>query len=289
MVSKDTIDVLIVNFGGFQMSGLSEDILYFRGNGQDSEALDDSVLLNTYDRHFSNIRKKVLQRMGYSNSEVNEVLRPGAKQKQKQQKSPKQPPRWSVGAHCCSVFIEDGNVYEATITELNPESGTCRIQYVGYDNEEEVEISSLTPSRGRKARGTQILDAVGTEFSNGECSDNCSEDESVQVNIPQQKVKSLKNSRQKRVPHIPPNATEGTPHIPFQPGMGMPRIKMPRFNGMPPVMPSIVPPMPFNMMEYSAEPAEAFSAMLMSWYMNGYYTGYYEALKARRRKQNNKK
>ncbi|XP_063234324.1 survival motor neuron protein 1 [Bacillus rossius redtenbacheri] len=266
---------------------MSKEILFVRGNGQDSDGVDDSLLLDSYDKHFNRVKKKALERMGYSDAQINDVLKPGSKQKKNSinnKKSPRPAPKWSVGARCCSVFSEDGNVYEATITEIHPEKETCRVQYVGYNNEEDVALASLTPSQGRKAREDQALAAAGTDAPHVEGSENCSEEDSGQVNVPRQKGRSPRsNGKQKRAPPAPPMGFNGSmPQFPAPSSMSMPH-----FNGMPPVMPSVVPPMPFNMMESSAEQTEAFSAMLMSWYMSGYYTGYYEALNARR-KQNKK-
>lgn len=53
---------------------------------------------------------------------------------------------------------EDGIDYEAKIIEIDDHE--CRIQYLGYNNEELVEIAELLPSWGRQARKKQIDEAA---------------------------------------------------------------------------------------------------------------------------------
>lgn len=46
-----------------------------------------------------------------------------------------------VGSQCRAVWSEDGLVYPAVIISLEGER--CRVQFEGYGNEEDVELSSL--------------------------------------------------------------------------------------------------------------------------------------------------
>ncbi|XP_072294733.1 uncharacterized protein [Eucyclogobius newberryi] len=50
-------------------------------------------------------------------------------------------PQWIVGAQCQAVWSEDGEVYPATILSL--EGKRCRVRFNGYDNEEDVVLSTL--------------------------------------------------------------------------------------------------------------------------------------------------
>lgn len=39
--------------------------------------------------------------------------------------------KWSVGAPCRAVYSEDGEVYEAIVSEIYENSGTCLVEFVG--------------------------------------------------------------------------------------------------------------------------------------------------------------
>ncbi len=49
--------------------------------------------------------------------------------------------QWVVGAQCLAVWSEDGRVYPAKVVSVDGER--CRVRFHGYNNEEEVEVSSL--------------------------------------------------------------------------------------------------------------------------------------------------
>ena len=50
---------------------------------------------------------------------------------------------WQIGSRCRAVFTEDGQNYEAIITSLNLEQGTCMVRYLGYGNTEEQQLQDL--------------------------------------------------------------------------------------------------------------------------------------------------
>ncbi|XP_036971271.1 survival motor neuron protein-like [Acanthopagrus latus] len=49
--------------------------------------------------------------------------------------------QWVVGAECRAVWVEDGRLYPAKLVSLDGER--CRVRFHGYNNEEEVELSTL--------------------------------------------------------------------------------------------------------------------------------------------------
>lgn len=51
--------------------------------------------------------------------------------------------QWKVGDSCYAFWSEDGNVYAATISSINPEKGTCVVIYTDYGNEEEQNLKDL--------------------------------------------------------------------------------------------------------------------------------------------------
>lgn len=61
---------------------------------------------------------------------------------------------YKVGDYVRATY-EDGVDYEAKLISINPNSGTCFLRYIGYDNEQEMPLSNLIPSWGKKARRLQ--------------------------------------------------------------------------------------------------------------------------------------
>ncbi|GAA6226264.1 survival motor neuron protein-like isoform X2 [Lates japonicus] len=49
--------------------------------------------------------------------------------------------KWVVGAQCRAVWSEDGLVYPATVVSVDGER--CRVRFISYGNEEDVELSAL--------------------------------------------------------------------------------------------------------------------------------------------------
>lgn len=50
---------------------------------------------------------------------------------------------WDIGSKCNAVFSEDGEIYEAVISSIDRENGTCVVTYTGYGNNEEHYLSDL--------------------------------------------------------------------------------------------------------------------------------------------------
>ncbi|XP_055909735.1 survival motor neuron protein [Eupeodes corollae] len=63
-------------------------------------------------------------------------------------------PSFIIGDYARATY-DDGVDYEGKIIAMNEEQGTCRICYIGYENEQEVRICDLVPSWGKKARRMQ--------------------------------------------------------------------------------------------------------------------------------------
>lgn len=74
------------------------------------------------------------------------------------------PPRaYKIGDHVRATYYVDGIDYEATIVDINTEAGTCTVRFIGYDNEEEVQINNLVASWGKKTRRQQVATAKANE------------------------------------------------------------------------------------------------------------------------------
>ncbi|XP_058494306.1 survival motor neuron protein-like isoform X2 [Solea solea] len=55
--------------------------------------------------------------------------------------SPAAETKWEAGSQCIAVYSKDGQVYPATVVCLD--GNRCRVRFTGYDNEEDVELSTL--------------------------------------------------------------------------------------------------------------------------------------------------
>lgn len=136
------------------------------------------------------------------------------------------------------------------IPAINDDTGKCNIRFLGYGNEQSMKISDLIVSWGEDTRAEQIESAAqnDTDDNTNETDDSLSD------------IVNVGNSAKKAKFHGYPDKF---------------------FNG---IMFPPPPPMPPN---FSQEGADSdLAAMLMAWYMSGYYTGVYETSKKFKRKSN---
>lgn len=163
---------------------------------------------------------------------------------------------YKVGQFVRATYDADGVDYEARIIEIyeNGDGGEdCLLQFIGYGNEQIVPIADLLPSWGRKARRQQMSQAA-EEVTNMDFEDDAQQETNGPVNAGRTQRQS--------------NATRAS------------ATNAHSFNGhfgsslmIPPP-----PPMP-PMLNELTEDSEHLSAMLMAWYMSGYYTGLYQGQK----------
>lgn len=55
---------------------------------------------------------------------------------------------------------EDGLDYEAKIVSIDPEQENCVVRFIGYENEDTVDLNDLLPSWGKTARKKQMRTAT---------------------------------------------------------------------------------------------------------------------------------
>ncbi|XP_073978497.1 survival motor neuron isoform X2 [Rhodnius prolixus] len=193
---------------------------------------DDSLLIKAYERAINSAKEKAASKLNLENGDDNQEVKsthPAVNAKGKKHKTTSENKEaWTIGMYCRATYSEDGLEYEAVIKNINVRKGTCRVKYVGYNNEEEVLIRDLKPSNGPEARKHQTIQS--------EASKN---------------VDQLSTYKQEKVP-------------------GQSQI---REQGMIPP-----PPPPHVMAHFPKDESDALSAMLMSWYMSGYHTGFYQGL-----------
>ena len=169
-------------------------------------------------------------------------------------------PVWKKGDFCQALYEEDLLLYEAIIVAVE-EDGRYRIRYLGYDNEEIKSPTELRPSLGGSHRRAQEKQALEEQYA------MCSTGESDEFESNKAQVSYR--------PH-PPNLPKNTaPHPMFDPSQAFsynpPNVQRSGFLIPPP--PSSLPPME------SVDENELLTTTLMSWYMSGYHTGYYQAIR----------
>ncbi|NWR78411.1 SMN protein, partial [Centropus unirufus] len=137
---------------------------------EDSDAWDDSVLIKAYDKAVASfktaLKNGVCSEPAEKQEQPSEMKRRNHKKnknKKKNHAAPGQPSLalfpWKVGDSCNAVWSEDGNMYLATITSINPKRGTCVVTYMGYGNQEEQHLSDLLPPGNN-----EIVNGMGSSW-----------------------------------------------------------------------------------------------------------------------------
>ena len=247
-------------------------VLFIRGNGNDTDTAndnvwDDSALIEAYDKAINLAKEEVIKRMGMDveNSQPQENLQ-NFKQPKRANKLHK---KWIIGAPCRAIYSEDGEIYEAIISKIYENNGTCVVKFVGYGNTEKVELSSLLESEGLQSQIAQQKKALEEKFNEG--NETCETNFSTNVNSKKYNGEKMDCDSEEA------NAYKHQ----FIPG--------PSFNSMTDIMPPAPPLPPQLMAKLPDNDTDALSSMLMSWYISGFHTGYYHGLKQARNNQENRK
>lgn len=281
----------------------SEVILFSRGSHDDESTADDwddTELLKEYDKAVRPLKALVAERMGISNAELEEASAsescassksalekgpcPSQKRNPKKRRrkgKKKQHREWAVGDHCQATYTVDKKLYEATILSIDVDQGTCQVQYVGYGNTEEQPLHAISHSMGAAVRREQSRVATLDKDLSMESDvlERSSQASSSMSHLKEEaSVRSSKHGAPPRFGEIHPNQSRPGAWPKSGPGNYFPGI-----SGLvpPSAMDDVVPPPlpPHVMSSLPSDDSEALSAMLMSWYMSGFHTGYYQGLK----------
>lgn len=231
------------------------------GDDSDDDVWDDRMLIDAYEKASQQVSTALRRektpvhanrgKQGrHSQNAIDSTESSGqeSKQKNRKGKSTGCTSVWRSGQYCRCVYHEDGLIYEGQIIKLLSHRGACVVRYIGYNNEEEQNLSSLKKSHGKEARDKQIEEA---ELVEPELEDISAHD-TMEAGQPGELVTA---------------PLEGDGHC-QEPSNSRKRIGM-----IPPPPPSIFPD------KSDLADDEVLSSMLMSWYMSGYHTGYYKAHK----------
>lgn len=181
------------------------------------------------------------------------------------QAEPSADKKWSEGDYCRAIYEEDGKPYEAIIVSI--ESDSCRIRYLSYENEEVKRLDELSPSAGKAARKDQERHCLEEKLN--ALSDQSSESEADEF---------ASNEAQASNRSYPPLADQRLFSPPHLSAGGKQRGKASNILIPPP--PTSLPPIP------SLDENELLTTTLMSWYMSGYHTGYFQAIRDLKRSNN---
>jgi survival motor neuron protein len=206
---------------------------------------DDSLIIKTYDGSLDLLKEDVAKIIATKTNKKGAIKKPEENGAVNQ---------FKVGDYVRSTY-SDGVDYEARIIKMNDDDETCKIRYVGYENEEIVNVVDLIQTWGKKARRKQKEEAKESVMS------NCASSAKPDAELDTDDAVDEKPSSSTRKNKIKVNFGKY-----FMPGS--------KFS-IPPPPP--MPPIPSG--EDGEEMDDSLSAMLMSWYMAGYYAGYYQAEK----------
>ncbi|KAI1724490.1 survival motor neuron protein (SMN) domain-containing protein [Ditylenchus destructor] len=149
---------------------------------------------------------------------------------------------WKVGDSCLAKYSEDGLYYPARILSIFEKHKNCEVLYTEYNTNEIVQLSDIM------AEVDVVKDAPG---------------DAKKISIEPEKI--LKNADMKRLKQINMDSI----------------LSNTRMNHISLIYPP-PPPGLFQQATPIGSAKDALCFMLMSWYLSGYYTGYYIALQKSR-------
>ncbi|CAD5118586.1 DgyrCDS7274 [Dimorphilus gyrociliatus] len=251
---------------------------------------DDTDLIAAYDLAIDSFKARVGLQEGSAPPQhgPRRDYRSSYKGRSKRRKS-KSNDDWQIGSKCFAVFSEDGETYEAVISSIDRENGTCVVTYTGYGNNEEQYLSDLISSAneheypeemdaynndGRKAYSEKGRQDMNYERYH-ESSSNERHNERFSKYHSQYEGMKIPSFNERNMPPPPPPMS-------LPPFGSMPPIPPFAMNIPAPPLPSIPPSHP-GMFSKPARDDEELKNMLLSWYMSGYHTGYYQGLREGRR------
>lgn len=124
---------------------------------------DDSLLIKAYEESVKLQKEEVAKQIAMKTN-----TKP--KDTAKKEETSSDPEVFKAGDFVRSTFTEDGVDYEAEILSAN-ETGSCLIRYIGYGNEERVNMEDLVASWGPEAREEQKILAEADREGSAETED----------------------------------------------------------------------------------------------------------------------
>jgi len=245
-------------------------VLFVRGTVKETtcssadDVWDDTALITAYDKAINLAKDEVAKRIGMEVETVCEKSSNSQNHKKLQQ-TQKPFRKWTIGAPCRAVYSSDGEIYEAIVTKVYENTGTCIVKFIGYGNTEKVELSRLQESEGLESQIAQQKAATA-----------CSESQTISDHA---ESNTANGSTAERMDYE--SERSRLPKSVFNPGAS--------FNSTYGIMPPAPPIPPQLMAKLPDNDADALSSMLMSWYISGFHTGYYHGIKQARHLEEKRK
>ncbi|VDM01240.1 unnamed protein product [Schistocephalus solidus] len=210
-----------------------------------------------------------------------------SKSEQSQQRSRLQGSSWRVGDICVCQWSEDESYYYAEIREIYAETQTCNVVFLFYDNEEVVNLADLYSHKAPEARLVtdesnirraaerlistlcDEMEEVSTKPTPATVNAQAGNEGSTRKNPPPINVAPLRNAERKKAKcesAVAAAAATSTETV-------MGSLAPPPYP-----VPLSLPPNWKNLLIADQAPLQA---LLTSWFMCGYHTGYFEGLKVR--------
>lgn len=242
----------------------------------EDDAWDDTALIRAYDKAVGLVKANIAKRNQPPTNSVEGSESDSLEKKQRKNK-PSRNTDWKVGSLCQAIYSEDGLIYPATIVEIAPGGETCTVEYVGYGNREEVKLKDLRVLRKKHyKKHTKNGDLPKNDFN--DCPDNVTSHGSGEP------VEGRCCNRSHHCGGSSNFFPPPPPPFPFMmPPFGSPWFPNVYHHSLPwsarPGMTGVPPPPPPPPVAVPESPDEALASTLMAWYMSGYHTGYYQAMK----------
>ncbi|XP_061674187.1 survival motor neuron protein 1 [Syngnathoides biaculeatus] len=266
------------------MANGCKDVLFMRGTGQsdDSDIWDDTALIKAYDKAVASFKSAL---KGEDDPQATLESCPGKKRKNNKKKNTRKrinaptDKEWQVGDSCYAYWSEDGQLYSATISSVDKNSGTCVVVYTDYGNEEEKNLEDLL---------SEISEADDETKTTTQEVESSTEESDRSAEPSQRKQQPHSKSPKAKFHKVPPPMW--APGFPPPCPPPMPPFRQcgkrqhgghghvpPPFHPMMRFGPPMIPPPPPMSPDMGDD--EAMGSMLISWYMSGYHTGYYLGLR----------
>lgn len=164
---------------------------------------------------------------------------------------------WRIGDVCRAIYSQDGEAYEAEIL-VKIQEDRCVVKFIGYNNEEVVNLKDLQPSLGSQARKLQAEMAEKYE-TRVDTSESQSE---VEVKL-KPSIKSPKIAKYRYSQEFYPSKSQSIYDLSAPPSIHI-------------LSPSLDNSLLRNKSETDPrQKDEHLQSLLMAWYLCGYHTGYY--------------
>lgn len=161
--STKTIPLTIYLFNIFKQRGKNIDL-------SNADIWDDTLLIKAYDESLKLAKEEVAKRIARSTNKknANDSANDDDNDDNDGTASKQSQGPYNVGDFVRATY-DDGLDYEAKIVSIDAECGNCVVRFIGYDNEETVDLKDLLASWGKNVRKNQIRRAAKDVDNNTNC------------------------------------------------------------------------------------------------------------------------